>query len=145
MKTEGVRELLHLTQEGFADWLGVSVRKVQNWDSRQSWPEWADALIRKYVIPLEQVRREWYGLPAEVRGDMPFSEEVFADPEGVERKQLLAWECGVYQGNVLYVLLEDERYHVYQKDQSGGWVYRPFGVPETVFVSGIRSGNVMFR
>lgn len=49
MTTHDIRENLGMTQQEFADYLGVSYRKVTAWDSRESFPEWAAALIMQLV------------------------------------------------------------------------------------------------
>lgn len=146
MRTDKVRSYLHMTQAGFAEFLCVDVRKVQNWDARGTWPEWADKLVMLYIVPLYHIREEWLSLPEEVKNDMPFSAEMFDDPEDVQMTQVLGFNCGVHDGNVIFVKLDDLRCSVYQRDiESGGWIYKPFGLPEKEFVAGIRSGSVMFR
>lgn len=51
--TKPARDYLGYTQVKFAEFLEVDIRKIQNWDTRKTYPEYVDRLVNIIVACME--------------------------------------------------------------------------------------------
>lgn len=124
MKTIGIRKRLFMTQLEFAQFLGVDVRCVQNWDARGSFPDWASRIFDEYVIPQREIIRGYYSLPQEEREGLPFP-GLEEDPD--EEKYIRGWNVQVKDGRVVSCDLMGFRLYPFIRSGSS-WVMAPLGV-----------------
>lgn len=145
MKTADVRKKLYMTQAEFARFLGVDVRTVQNWDARESFPEWGAMLIDTFVIPFKESVREWYSVPSEDRDKLPFYELEVSEPEHYEETEFcLGWHMNIERGYVMSADIACFRYYPYVRE-GGHFVLAPFGVQQEKVPAMLKRGDMIFR
>lgn len=141
MKTTDLRKRLFMTQLEFAEFLGVDVRCVQNWDARGSFPDWASRIFDEYVIPQREIIRGYYSISQEERERLPFP-GLEEDPD--EEQYIRGWNVQVKNGRVVSVDLTGFRLYPFIRSGSS-WVIAPLGVDVDKVEKMLKSDTLRFR